>query len=296
MPLAAIFLQKAAGARTPLRLLLRKRAVPAGRFRRGFRRAEFPKSAACRLRPEENAPGDGGRNACKGRNPGPGHILPVNNRRISSLSYIRSGIESLPPFSFLQKRERYIKIKENIYIAEESPSAVGGAAGRRRAATLAPLLRKGASAEKGGETMPFVNALPGAGEAAASSGAKTSTEMLFACWAIVIVLLAMELVFLRARKKEYAVAILPLLITPAVYIVSGVVSGWLSGFLSLAAGQIRVIIDLTAGMVSCLLLGLASRGIAERRTRNAFFWCCAGFVLILTLALVTNTLAAIVQK
>ena len=119
--------------------------------------------------------------------------------------------------------------------------------------------------------------------------------MLFACWAIVVVLLAMAVIFLRARKKEFAVAILPLLITPAIHIVSGVVAKWLSGVVALSAGQLRVIIDLTAGLISCLLLGLVSRGIEERRTRNGFFWCCAGFVVILTLVLVTNTLTAIVQ-
>ena len=38
--------------------------------------------------------------------------------------------------------------------------------------------------------------------------------MLFACWAIVIVLVAMFLVFMRAHKKEYAVAIVPLIVLP----------------------------------------------------------------------------------
>ena len=41
-----------------------------------------------------------------------------------------------------------------------------------------------------------------------------SSGMLFACWAIVIVLVAMFLVFMRAHKKEYAVAIVPLIVLP----------------------------------------------------------------------------------
>ena len=54
----------------------------------------------------------------------------------------------------------------------------------------------------------------------------------FACWAIVIVLSLMVLVFLRARKKEYAVAILPLLIAPFVHIFSGLLAkGWIRSFL-----------------------------------------------------------------
>ncbi len=125
-------------------------------------------------------------------------------------------------------------------------------------------------------------------------GSKTPAGMLFACWAIVIILSLMAIVFLRARKKEYAVAILPLLIAPFVHIFSGILAKGADAFLPLSTGQIRIIIDLTAGLISCLLLGLASRGIPERRTRNGLFWCCAGFVVILTLVLVTNTLTAIV--
>lgn len=126
-------------------------------------------------------------------------------------------------------------------------------------------------------------------------GSETPAGMLFACWAIVIVLSLMVLVFLRARKKEYAVAILPLLIAPFVHIFSGLLAKGMDTFLSLSTGQIRIMIDLTAGLISCLLLGLASRGIPDRRTRNGLFWCCAGFVVILTLVLVTNTLTAIVH-
>ncbi|HIW73219.1 MAG TPA: hypothetical protein H9684_02745 [Firmicutes bacterium] len=130
---------------------------------------------------------------------------------------------------------------------------------------------------------------------ASPDGANTPASMLFACWAIVIVLWAMVVIFLRAKKKEYAVAILPLLIAPAVHIFSGVAAAWLGAAVALTAGQLRIIIDLTAGLISCLLLGLVSRGIEDRRARNGFFWCCAGFVVILTLVLVTNTLTAIVH-
>ena len=80
-----------------------------------------------------------------------------------------------------------------------------------------------------------------------------------------------------------------------VHIFSGLLAKGMDTFLSLSTGQIRIMIDLTAGLISCLLLGLASRGIPDRRTRNGLFWCCAGFVVILTLVLVTNTLTAIVH-
>lgn len=119
----------------------------------------------------------------------------------------------------------------------------------------------------------------------------TTRGMLFACWAIVIVLLAMAFAFLRSNKKDYALAILPLMITPFVHIFSGVIAKFLEILVPLTAAELRVIIDLTAGLVSCLLIGLATLGIKEKkRVRCAFFWCCAGFVVILTIVLVTNTM------
>lgn len=113
-------------------------------------------------------------------------------------------------------------------------------------------------------------------------------KYIFACWAIVIVLLAAAFAFLRSGRKRYAVAILPLLLVPFVHIFSGVISRFLTNVLPLPIMNLRVLIDCTAGLVSCLLLGLASRSIEDQRTRVGFFWCCAGFVVILTLVLVTN--------
>lgn len=114
--------------------------------------------------------------------------------------------------------------------------------------------------------------------------------MLFACWAIVMVLLAVEFVFLRSGKKNYVIAILPLLVTPFVHIISGLIARIIMHTVPLTFANLRTIIDVTAGLISCLLLGLTSRSIEERRSRLAFFWCCAGFVIILTWVLVINTL------
>lgn len=74
--------------------------------------------------------------------------------------------------------------------------------------------------------------------------------MLFACWAIVIVLLAMVVVFMRAKKKDYALAVLPLTLVPFAHIISGVISRFLDSLIFLSFTQIRVLIDLTAALFS----------------------------------------------
>ena len=120
----------------------------------------------------------------------------------------------------------------------------------------------------------------------------TSVGMLFACLSIVIVLAAMFFVFMRAHKKEYAVAVLPLVITPLMHICSGVIARWLDGILPLTWVELRVALDLIAALISCLLIGFSSRSIAVRRSRNVFLIFCSGFIIILTLALIINILSA----
>ena len=120
----------------------------------------------------------------------------------------------------------------------------------------------------------------------------TSFGMLFACWAIVIVLLAMVVVFMRAKKKEYALAVLPLTLVPFAHIVSGVIARLIDPLIPLNFIELRVLIDLTAALFSCLLLGFSSRGITEKRSRRLFTIFCAGFTILLTWVLIYNTLAA----
>ena len=121
----------------------------------------------------------------------------------------------------------------------------------------------------------------------------TSAGMLFACWAIVIIFLLVGFSFMRSGKKEYAVAVLPLLLVPLVHIFSGVLAGWLQKPLPLSWLELRVILDLAAGLIGCLLIGLFARQIPNSRTRIAFIWSCTGFVGILTMVLITNILRSV---
>ena len=124
--------------------------------------------------------------------------------------------------------------------------------------------------------------------------ASNTSGMLFACWAIVIVLVLMFFVLMRGNQKEYARAIVPLGVLPAVHIFSALLANWIDRVLNLpiTPNELRVAIDVTAGLISCLLMGLTSRHIAEKRTRNLFAWVCCGFLIILTLVLVFNIFAS----
>jgi hypothetical protein len=114
--------------------------------------------------------------------------------------------------------------------------------------------------------------------------------MVFASWAIIIVLLAIGFVFLRSDKKEYSIAVMPLIITPFIYIFSGIIAKMLAGLIHYPIPEIRVVITLTGGLLSCLLLGPASRRLEGPRTRLVFFLSCAAFLIILTIVFVVNIL------
>ena len=115
-----------------------------------------------------------------------------------------------------------------------------------------------------------------------------SSGMLFACWSIVVVIVAMFIIFMRAHKKEYAVAILPLVLVPLMHIFSAILSRLMYNVIPLQVHEIRVLLDLTAALFTCLLLGVSSRQIPEKRTRRGFFICCSGFIIILTIVLLVN--------
>ena len=70
------------------------------------------------------------------------------------------------------------------------------------------------------------------------------------------------------------------------------ISRFLDSLIFLSFTQIRVLIDLTAALFSCLLLGFSSRSIPEKRNRRLFTIFCAGFTILLIWVLVYNTLSA----
>lgn len=124
--------------------------------------------------------------------------------------------------------------------------------------------------------------------AAAEGYTANARGLLFACWAIVIVLSSMFLVFMRARKREYAYAIIPLVLLPLVHIFSGLLARLLAAVLPFGPSDLRRAIDVTGGLVACLLIGWTARRIQGKRTRMMFAVCCTCFLVILTLVLVVG--------
>ena len=120
---------------------------------------------------------------------------------------------------------------------------------------------------------------------------ETSSKILIACWATVIILAAMAIIFFRGKRRHYGIAILPLMLPPLMHIVSGFSARWLGGLLPFANSfEIRIVLDMIAAMTACALIGLASTLLYEsRKGRALFIVCCAIFIVVFSGILIMNT-------
>ena len=114
--------------------------------------------------------------------------------------------------------------------------------------------------------------------------------MLVECVSIILIVLVMAFMFLRAKRKEYAIVTLPLLVLPLMHIVSLLVAEPLNGIFSLDASGITVAIDATALVISCMFLGFFSHRISSKKARNVYMLICGVFVVVLTWVLIANTI------
>ena len=120
---------------------------------------------------------------------------------------------------------------------------------------------------------------------------KTNPQLLIACWATLILMGAMAFAFLRAKKSEYILAVIPLGVPAASYIISGVCARWLDWLLAFAtSSQIRIFLDLGAALVACVLIGFAASGIpGEKRNRLLYCLCGTLFVIIFSGLLIMSS-------
>ena len=125
----------------------------------------------------------------------------------------------------------------------------------------------------------------------------TSKKLLIACWATVIVLIAMALVFWRSKKSNYAVAVLPLVLPPLGHLISGILARGLDLTLPFASSfQIRIVIDLIAAIAACVLVGVTSQLVYEtRKGRTLFALSCSLFIVVFSAILILSTLSQYIE-
>ncbi len=104
--------------------------------------------------------------------------------------------------------------------------------------------------------------------------------------AILLILGAMEFIFLRAHRKSNAIQIAPLLILPGGHFLANLMPDLISAWT--ISVQIKSLIDILCMTVAVALMGFFGAGLKSKKTRAAYLLTCGGFTLLLGLIFLYN--------
>lgn len=109
--------------------------------------------------------------------------------------------------------------------------------------------------------------------------------MLVEALAITIIFFVMIFIFLRAGKKEYALATAPLLAVPIFQIIANVLNQLVGKYISLEVKSLILIVGLAVGVI---LIGTMSSLLKGNRTKIAYMLTCGGFTTVLAIIFLYN--------
>lgn len=102
---------------------------------------------------------------------------------------------------------------------------------------------------------------------------------------IVLILAIMVFVFMRGGRKDYALAVVPLLIVPFVHMLSSLVQDVLKIALST---NVKAAADVVGLAIAMAMIGLISGKMETKKSRMAYLIISGGFTAVLTIMFVMN--------
>lgn len=116
--------------------------------------------------------------------------------------------------------------------------------------------------------------------------------MVAACISIFVIIIIMSFMFFRAKRKDYAKAILPLISVPLAHSIASGATVYIAELLGVSEKwpHIAIGIDMTALLVGGVFLGISSKLIEPKRSRNFFVILSMVFMVILTWVLASSIL------
>ena len=104
------------------------------------------------------------------------------------------------------------------------------------------------------------------------------------CLGILIIVVLLIIDFLRRGKKRYALSTLPLLILPAVHILTSLIFEFTNN--DAAKPLTFVIADTAAALLTVVFLFFREKTILSKRNRMLYFFGCSGYTLIVAAILI----------
>lgn len=117
--------------------------------------------------------------------------------------------------------------------------------------------------------------------------------MLVECLVISGLIFVVAMSYMRAKKRNYAFATIPLLILPLANVVSYFVSGGLSGMLPMDKFTVYAAINIISALVSSCLVGVMSSKFSKKATRAAYIFMSLVFNIALAAILTYNMFKAV---
>ena len=114
--------------------------------------------------------------------------------------------------------------------------------------------------------------------------------MVLECSAMILVVLMLCYILMQYYKGSgYAIGALPLVLVPLVHILGRSLAYPVGYVLRLNRTAAYIALDVTALMLTCLLLGLISANIRNQKRRWSYLLICGGFSTILTCTLLVRS-------
>jgi hypothetical protein len=109
------------------------------------------------------------------------------------------------------------------------------------------------------------------------------------CAAIIVIILLVVGIMAREGKGGLALAVLPLTLTPAFYLISNftanIINRWQTPDIYLFARSVVVVVG---SLLACLIMGALAMHLHSKAARQFYFVLCGGFNLILTIIILAK--------
>ncbi len=112
--------------------------------------------------------------------------------------------------------------------------------------------------------------------------------MVVECLVIFGLILVVIVSCIRAKKKRYALATVPLLILPLTNVAAYFVSGGLAGLLPMDKFTVYTAINVISALVSSCLVGMMSQKLLKKSSRAAYVIMSLIFNIVLAAILIYN--------
>ena len=116
--------------------------------------------------------------------------------------------------------------------------------------------------------------------------------MIIECIAIIIVIIALSMIFLRSGKRTHALCVLPLTIVPLLHIAGVFSAPGIDGLWGMDIYTVQNIFTATALVVSGVALGIMSGFFPSKKIRLIYIVTCGLYTLILASILIFNSSVA----